>query len=470
MTSNSVGIKFTNLDRLKLMLPYLQVDKGSIESLSANDCVLVEQPYVKQTVFTVIDPSRAMIKLNFNHDTLDDSGGINTNQEGHEEFYWSSLLHFPDFIEKISRVFKSNIVSCYLTSNKNGFALKNLSSTNSSSLLSLKSYPGSHSDFLTLPAATLKLIRINALEMLSNLKIVNQFSEASREKRGNSVTSSKHLLFNINYHSNELHILAPSKSQLSCVTSKASIICDNFAKEFHDNYSSFCIEARFIKQLVYISNGAYVDLYVSEESNNNWITFKSDIGEITLIRCKVPSAYRDYSLLFTEEDNIKINNSVLDYKVLYNRAFNTEDILNAALLLQPSKLELFINRLVFLENDDEVSVLPSNDISAKDVVSFKYILSKDNNLIPFLILGNLLIHSLKTILLVSRHYRQERSRVLLTVKELITPKGSTLNLFMKCIITDNNNGEAVIRLDNTFDMWLSIDKVSQNIDLLNIDD
>ena len=470
MTNNSIGIKFTDLTKLKLILPYLTVDKGSIESLSANDCILITQPFPKQTEFTVVDPSRATIKLRFNHNSLDDSGGINTNNEQHEEFCWSALLHFPDFLEKTTRIFKSNVVSSFLTTIKGNYTFKNTSITGSTSSLSLKSYPGSASDFRGPEEVTLPLIRINALELLNNLKIVNQFSESSREKRGTSVTASKQLLFTIDFTSNKVYILAPSKNILSCINSFANFIPYPLDTELINSFNSFCIEARFIKQLVYICNGAYVDIFVSSETNNQWITFKSDIGELTLLKSKVSTHYKDSNLLFTDENKITYGNVNLDYNVLYNRAFNTDDLLNAAGLLQPAKTELFINRLILLENNNEISVLPSNDISAKDIVSFKYLFQKDNEFVPFLVLGNLLIHSLKTMLSISRHYKQADSKMLITIKELLTPRGSTLNLFIKCIVIEAGNPDPIVSLDENFNIWISVDKVTQNMDLLNIND
>jgi hypothetical protein len=470
MANNSIGIKFTDLTKLKLILPYLIVDKGSIESLSANDCILISQPFPKQTEFTIVDPSRATIKLRFNHNALDDSGGINTNNEQHEEFYWSTLLHFPDFLEKTTRIFKSNVISSFLTTVKGNYTFKNTSITGSTSSLSLKSYPGSTTDFRGPEEVTLPLVRINALELLNNLKIVNQFSESSREKRGVSVTASKQLLFNIDFTENKVYVLAPSKNQLSCINSFANCTSYPLNKELMNLFSSFCVEARFIKQLVYISNGAYVDIFVSPETNNQWVTFKSDIGEITLLRSRVSVNYKDNNLLFTSEDKIVYGGLSFDYNVLYNRAFNTNDLLNAAGLLQPAKTELFINRLILLENNNEITVLPSNDISAKDVVSFKYLFQKDNEFVPFLVLGNLLIHSLKTMLSISRHYKQADSKMLITVKELLTPRGSTLNLFIKCIIIETGDPDPVVRLDDNFNIWVSIDKVTQNMDLLNVED
>lgn len=505
MSNITTGVRFNDIKTLKNLLPFLEIDKGVVESLSANDCVLITQEHDKLTSFTINDPSRAKLTLNYHHAPTDTSGAIVTassedatpvNASLTEEVLptnWQTLIHFPDLNEKISRLFKANTTSTVLSkSSKGGYNFKNSylnNGRNNVSTLSLKSYSGNINDFTSITSCTYPAFNINTVNTVSVdnvnsvghtfaniLRTINLFSEASKEKRGQSTGSSKQILFCLDSVTKTLQILSANRTaSLAYLNVRVPIeIADNVNANVLIALKEFSIESRYIKQLIYLATER-VDIYVRLEGLTNWITFKSTNGELTLQILKPTHTYVQNVQLFTTKDEIIFPELTIPYLTLCHKICLLNEIINAVNIHLPIKQDTYINRLVFLEDPDtnSISLIPANDIQAKEHSQIDILFTQEN-LVPFIILGNILMHCLRVLNYISRNGTPAGVNDLIPgvyfkVKDITTTRVSTINLLITPVflkkIDDNYN---VVNINTNYEIWLSIDKLTTNLDLVDV--
>ena len=503
MRNITTGVRFNEIKTLKNLLPYLEIDKGVVESLSANDCVLIAQEHDKLTSFTINDPSRAKLILNYAHAPTDTGGAIlNTVEETDTEVTepletkWQTLVHFPDLNEKVSRLFKANTTSTVLSqSSKGGYNFKNSylnNGRNNVSTLSVKSYSGNINDFTSIASCTYPAFNINTVNTVSVnstnslnsvghtfaniLRTINLFSEASKEKRGQSTSSSKQILFCLDSVTKTLQILSANKNaNLAYLNVRVPIeIGDSVNANVLNALKEFSIESRYIKQLIYLAT-ENVDIYVRLEGSTNWITFKSTNGELTLQILKPTHTHVQNVQLFTTKDEIIFPELTIPYLTLCHKICLLNEIINAVNIHLPIKQDTYINRLVFLEDPDtnSISLIPANDIQAKEHSQIDILFTQEK-LVPFIVLGNILIHCLRVLNYINRNsiptgVNDLIPGVYFKIKDITTTRVSTINLLITSVLLKKvDDRYDVVNINTNYEIWLSIDKLSTNMDLVDV--
>lgn len=258
-------MRFTKaLDFKKL---FDQAYSPTTELLTAHSCVLVEQPEHNVTQMTTLEPGKAIVQRRHIH-TDPESGG-----EPGTQF----LIDQAELNQKLARLIQAKVGSLLLRLNRGALTLiadYGISANKQAverGRLTARQYGGAISDFKIPFEPTIKVTTINKVDFVHwvrLLRLFGQFNEKSGPEAGRRTVL-------LDFADDSLTGAASHKGAYMCYTClKLSAQCAIASK--------LAIEGRHLKRLVSISDQADVDIYIDNVDGQDWVSFCSDLGRISV--------------------------------------------------------------------------------------------------------------------------------------------------------------------------------------------
>lgn len=318
-------IRFASPEDLKQALDQVAVQKVGTEELTASGCVLIEQLEFDCTQVTTLEPGKATFRR-FIHHTDPNSGGTSGTK---------FLADYASFKAKLNQMKEASASSLTLQLVRGTLKLRaDLSVVNGKERergnLSCKLYPGATSDFRALSEATTELASVAADQFSLWVSLLSEFGDFTSESvEGMTATRTvvvslgegtiEGVTNNKNAYGAYLRAVMPAQISTAPVLSEPAFVDsdDDEEDDDHEDEDSsdsplgsasnaspfkFAIEGKYLKRLSKLTSAAPIAIYRS----GNWITFKGDIGSVTL-RSFEPSfqLLRDYQLFTPDKRWVK---------------------------------------------------------------------------------------------------------------------------------------------------------------------
>lgn len=345
MTKNESCIRFENVSLFNsLVQQSLSIQQSAAGLNDANSCLLIEQIEFSKTALTSLTPGRNIVTRFFNHQS-DYSGG----SEG------LRFLVIPQELEdRLGRLKTAGVDAITLKAVKKGLQITGIKMQGNEQVekhrLLSRLYPGADTEFGSVFRSDSLVGEVKSIEFDFLIDSLLSFGGFSQEKQYETgiVTAGVHFLIKGGF------LTATTSNTNKCNQAHIEItIPFSSTKE-----TEFCVEGFQLKALKGFSGSSIVFLSETTEpiEGNDWVTFESQNGVVTLRKVSVKSLERLKGLNLFDPMSDKAPPSAI-------RVVDLNDLDSCVASQQPSGVS---NSLLISELKPHLQIQDAQDITANE--------------------------------------------------------------------------------------------------------
>jgi hypothetical protein len=368
-------IRFAQASNLKKLFDAVYIPPIG-EALSANACVLIEQPNFSTTVLTTIESGKGVFSRKFIHNE-DGSGGEVRNGET-----LSYLVDSRDFKALLAKVGESAVTSVTIKSTRGLLSLladhyiTDAGETKERGRKSIRQYPGAITDFGPIIEPENRIAVAPSKEFDIFISLLNDYGDFATDKAFDGDSSNRDVLLEISPQGKIKGVTSYKGAQYAFINAESNISCNNSESVF------VSIEGRHLKKLLKldsegvinedvdtdcdfaneqpINNTVGVSIYLDEIGTKKWITFEGNVGRISIIA-------KDPSSQFLNEYKVFNNQPVLGCELQAGacRSLDINHLMSAVILQLPTD-SVDSKKLVLVETPPHLTIMPASNIRGGD--------------------------------------------------------------------------------------------------------
>jgi len=368
-------IRFAQASNLKKLFDAVYIPPIG-EALSANACVLIQQPDFSTTVLTTIESGKGVFRRKFIHNE-DGSGGDVRNNE-----ILSYLVDSRDFKALLAKVGESAVTSVTIKSIRGLLSLladhyiTDAGETKERGRKSIRQYPGAITDFGPIIKPENRIAIVPAKEFDIFISLLNDYGDFATDKAFDGDGSNRDVLLEISHEGKLKGVTTFKGAQYAFVNVECNISSNSSESVF------VSIEGRHLKKLLKLdnegvinedpdtdfdfnnsnqfNNSAGVNIYLDQIGTRKWITFEGNTGCISLVT-------KDATSSFLNEYKVFNNQPVMGCQLedLSSRTLDINHLMSAVVLQLPTDSS-DSKKLVLVETPPHLTIMPASNIRGCD--------------------------------------------------------------------------------------------------------